>query len=130
MIDAHAAPDRDRSRCSAPGRALGRARCRTPTEPARWSAPDAAPRGWRGSRRIRSWRAPHVLRSSAIRLGAPLLPELLILEHSALALPAACLPARHPFTHPLHEVLRVGNVHDAGVLPLAADPFQSSDRPG
>src|SRR2546426_3220894 len=58
------------------------------------------------------------------------LPELLILEHSALTLPPACFPPRHPLAHPLDEVLRVRNVHDAGVLPLAADPFQSSDRPG
>src|SRR2546426_1001914 len=58
------------------------------------------------------------------------LPELLILEHSALALPAAGFPPRHPFAHPLDEVLRVGNVHDAGALPLTADPFQSSDRSG
>src|SRR5882762_1240147 len=57
-----------------------------------------------------------------------LLPELLILEHSALAFPPACFPPRHPLAHPLDEVLRVGNVHDAGVLPLAADPFQGSDR--
>src|SRR6267143_1864107 len=58
------------------------------------------------------------------------LPELLILEHSALALPPACFPPRHPLAHSLDEILRVGNVHDVGVLPLAADPFQSSDRPG
>src|SRR5256714_11391396 len=59
-----------------------------------------------------------------------LLPELLILEHAALALPAAGLPARYPLAHPLDEVLGVGNVDDAGVLPLTADPFQGSDRPG
>src|SRR5438093_947820 len=58
------------------------------------------------------------------------LPELLILEHSTLALPTACFPPRHPLAHPLDEVLRVGNVHDAGVLPLTADPFQGSDRAG
>src|SRR2546425_8861344 len=58
------------------------------------------------------------------------LPELLILEHSALAFPPACFPPRHPLVHPLDEVLRVRNVYDAGVFPLAADPFQSSDRPG
>src|SRR5438093_10462102 len=58
------------------------------------------------------------------------LPELLILEHSALALPAARFPPRHPLAHPLDEVLRVGNVHDVGVLPLTADPFQASDRAG
>src|SRR3989442_9737788 len=58
------------------------------------------------------------------------LPELLILEHSALALPATRFPPCHPLAHPLDEVLRVGNVHDAGVLPLAADPFQGSDRAG
>src|ERR1041384_2704048 len=59
-----------------------------------------------------------------------LLPELDILERAALALPAARLPPRHPFAHPLHEVLRVGDVDDAGVAPLAANPFQSSDCPG
>src|SRR2546430_16497324 len=59
-----------------------------------------------------------------------LLPELLILEHAALALPAAGLPARYPLAHPLDEVLGVGNVDDAGVLPLTADPFQGSDRSG
>src|SRR6266850_3355242 len=58
------------------------------------------------------------------------LPELLILEHSALALPSARLPPRHPLAHSLDEVLRVGNVHHAGALPLAADPFQGSNRPG
>src|SRR6059036_3483549 len=59
-----------------------------------------------------------------------LLPELLILEHSALALPATRFPPCHPLAHPLDEVLRIGNVHDAGVLPLTADPFQGSDRAG
>src|SRR5438876_742976 len=34
-----------------------------------------------------------------------LLPELLILEHATLALPAAGLPARYPLAHPLDEVL-------------------------
>src|SRR6267378_3062019 len=58
------------------------------------------------------------------------LPEFQILEDAALALPPACFPPRHPFAHPFDEVLRVGNVHDVRVLPLAADPFQSSDRPG
>src|SRR2546422_7060753 len=57
------------------------------------------------------------------------LPELLILEHSALALPAACLPPRHPLAHSLDEVLRVGNGHDAGELPLATDPFLGAERP-
>src|SRR5213594_2483281 len=56
------------------------------------------------------------------------LPEVLILEHAALALPAACFPPGHPLAHPLDEVLGVGNVHDARVLPLAADPFQGSNR--
>src|SRR3989442_11784658 len=58
------------------------------------------------------------------------LPQLLVLEHPALALPAACFPPRYPLAHPFDEVLRVGHVHDAGVLPLAADPFQSSNGPG
>src|SRR6266513_4382851 len=58
------------------------------------------------------------------------LPQLLILEHPALALPAACFPPRYPLAHPFDEVLRVGHVHDAGVLPLAADPFQGSNGPG
>src|SRR5213594_4111633 len=58
------------------------------------------------------------------------LPQLLILEHSAFTLPPACRPPLHPLTHALDEVLRVGHVDDVGVLPLAADPFQSSDRPG
>src|SRR2546430_10277196 len=57
-----------------------------------------------------------------------LLPELLILEHAALALPAAGLPARYPLAHPLDEVLGAGNVDDAGVLPLTAAPFQGIDR--
>src|SRR5216110_600384 len=56
------------------------------------------------------------------------LPELQILEHAALALPAPCFPPGHPLAHPLDEILGVGNVHDACVLPLAADPFQGSDR--
>src|SRR6267143_170801 len=59
-----------------------------------------------------------------------LLPQLLILEHSALALPATSFPPRYPLAHPLDEVLRVGHIHDARVLPLAADPFQGSNRPG
>src|SRR6266496_4672818 len=59
-----------------------------------------------------------------------LLPELLVLERSALALPAAGFPPRYPLAHPLDEVLRIGHVHDAGVLPLAPDPFQGSDRSG
>src|SRR2546430_8940867 len=58
------------------------------------------------------------------------LPQLLILEHPALALPAACFPPRYPLAHPFDEVLRVGHVRDAGVLPLAADPFQGSNGPG
>src|SRR6266566_464316 len=58
------------------------------------------------------------------------LPQLLILEHPALALPAACFPPRYPLAHPFDEVLRVGHVYDAGVLPLAADPFQGSNGPG
>src|SRR6059036_340462 len=41
-----------------------------------------------------------------------LLPQLLILQLAALALPAPCLPPRHPLAHALHEVLRVGHVHD------------------
>src|SRR6267143_1830799 len=45
------------------------------------------------------------------------LPQLLILEHPALALPAACSPPRDPLAHSLDEVLRVGHVYDAGVLP-------------
>src|SRR5256886_1611913 len=56
------------------------------------------------------------------------LPQVLILEHAALAFPATGFPPRHPLAHPFDEVLRVGDVHDAGVLPLAADPFQGSDR--
>src|SRR5436309_5989020 len=59
-----------------------------------------------------------------------LLPELLILEHAALALPAAGLPARYPLAHPLDEVLGVGNVDDARVLPLTVAPLQGRDRRG
>src|SRR5438552_5392390 len=58
------------------------------------------------------------------------LPQVLILEHAALAFPASGFPPRHPLVHPFDEVPRVGNVHAAGVLPLAADPFQGSDRSG
>src|SRR5256884_8197774 len=59
-----------------------------------------------------------------------LLPELLILEYAALALPAAGFPSGDPLAHAFDEVLRVRNVHDAGVLPLAANPFQGGDRSG
>src|SRR5213076_1894284 len=58
------------------------------------------------------------------------LPQVLILEHAALAFPATGFPPRHPLAHSFDEVLRVGDVHDAGVLPLAADPFQGGDRSG
>src|SRR3989440_7210287 len=58
------------------------------------------------------------------------LPQFLILEHAAFALPPPGFPPRHPLAHSFDEVLRVRNVHDAGVRPLTADPFQGSDGPG
>src|SRR6267378_756811 len=59
-----------------------------------------------------------------------LLPQLDVLEHARFAAPAACLPALDPFRHSLDEILRVGNVADVGVPPLAADPLERRDGPG
>src|SRR5881409_1446059 len=98
LKDAHAAPDRDRSPRNARGRVPGRARCRTPTAPARWSVPDAPRRGSRACRRIRSSRAPHGPRSNATRLDAPPRP-------APASSRAPDSPARHPLAHPLDEVL-------------------------
>src|SRR6266704_801151 len=56
-----------------------------------------------------------------------LLPQLLVLQGTTFALPAALLPSLHPLAHPLHQVLRVGDVEHARALPLAADPFQRRD---
>src|SRR5688572_33505512 len=50
-----------------------------------------------------------------------LLPELDVLDGAALSLPAARLPSPYPFAHTLHEVLRVRDEYDVGVLPLAAN---------
>src|SRR5882672_4792797 len=67
-----------------------------------------------------------------VRLGGllELLPQLEVLDCAALAAPAARLPILQPLVHALHQVLRVGHVAHARVLPLAADPFQRRDRAG
>src|SRR5689334_2850872 len=56
-----------------------------------------------------------------------LLPELQVLERSALPLPSSRLPARHPFRHALDQVLRVRDVIDQSVLPLSANPLERGD---
>src|SRR5438552_5164234 len=53
-----------------------------------------------------------------------LLPQLLVLQDTALPLPPPRLPAVHPFGHALDQVLLVGDVHDQRVLPLSADPLE------
>src|SRR5947208_11121131 len=45
------------------------------------------------------------------------LPELLILEDSALALPSARFPPRHPPAHPLADELRVRHGPELRLLP-------------
>ena len=59
-----------------------------------------------------------------------LLPQRQVLDGAALPPPAARDPSRDPFLHSFDQVFGVGHVGDAGVAPLAVQPFERRDRTG
>src|SRR6266545_1615407 len=67
-----------------------------------------------------------------VRLGRldELLPQLEVLDRAAFSSPAARLPVFYPLVHALDQVLGIGNVAHARVLPLAADPLEGGNGAG
>src|SRR3989442_14034652 len=59
-----------------------------------------------------------------------LLPQREVLDRAALALPAARHPSGDPLLHSLDQVFGIGHVGDAGIPPLAVQPFKGPGLTG
>src|SRR6266581_6275767 len=59
-----------------------------------------------------------------------LAPQLQVLDGAAFPLPAPRLPVFYPLRHSLYQVFGVGHIHDLGLPPLPAPPFEGAARAG